>query len=155
MILWAIRTVLGARRHGLLRLRKVRGPVRLDCLGKACGRCCDLLGGAEVQASEAEPLRTLDAIQNVPTGLRLKCIGTRCILLRDNLCAAYGIRPRACTEYPWYNVNGMLYYDAGCPGIRHDIDGHPQAATLVPASNYFTMFPRPLRPLALRLLTLW
>jgi Fe-S-cluster containining protein len=155
MILWAIQTILSSRRAGLMRLRKVQGPTALVCLREECGRCCNVLGGAEVDPSEAEPLKKLDALREVATGLRLKCEGSRCALLRENLCSAYEVRPRACKEYPWYNVNGTLYYDRGCPGIRHDLDEQPDPKTLVPVETYFSMFPRLVRPLVIRLLRAW
>jgi Fe-S-cluster containining protein len=155
VIVWAIRTLIGARRRGLLRLKKADGPVRLECLREKCGLCCDILGGAEVEPQEAPPLRALRVIETVDTGLRLKCHGARCVLLENNLCSAYAARPRACREYPWYNVGGQLYYDAGCPGMKHDRDEHPDVETLRSAETYFNMFSRKIRPLVVGLLSRW
>ena len=68
--------------------------------------------------------------------------GTACCLLKDGLCSIYAHRPRGCIEYPWYNIGGRLYYDQGCPGIRHDRDERPNAADIGPFENFFAGTPR-------------
>jgi Fe-S-cluster containining protein len=52
------------------------------------------------------------------------------------------IRPQACKEYPWYNIGGKLYYDSGCPGIKHDQDQRPDVDEIQPLENFFPNTPR-------------
>lgn len=144
-----------SRRAGLLRLREANRPTRLVCLGVNCGLCCRVLGGANVEAEEAGPLRSLNVIQPERAALQLKCEGLQCVLFHDGRCSAYEVRPRACREYPWYNIDGRLFYDAGCPGIRTDADGRPNVNTLRRVEEYLEMFPRFLRGGVVRLLTVW
>lgn len=153
--MWAAWTIVRARRHGLLRLRRVRAPVRLDCLHDKCGLCCQVLGHARVEAEEAQPLIELQVVRRSRDGLRLATHGATCQLLQGNLCSAYHLRPRSCREYPWYSVDGVLFYDAGCPGIKSDRHEHPEPATITPAEILFGMFPRAVRWLVLRILRLW
>jgi Fe-S-cluster containining protein len=67
----------------------------------------------------------------------LKCRGSACAQLLSGACAIYPQRPRSCHEYPWYNFAGKVYYDAGCPGIQHDIDERPTARTISDMRRFF------------------
>jgi Fe-S-cluster containining protein len=151
----ALLTILGARREGLLRLRRVTAPTRLECLGAQCAKCCKLIGSAKVDPGEADPLVALDLVRRSPTGLRLRCVGSSCVALQEGACSVYQFRPRACREYPWYNIDGALYFDQGCPGIRHDHSDSPDPETLQSAKSYFTMFPGFLRVLVIGVMKLW
>ena len=154
-LLRALHVMWSSRRAGLLRLRPVNGPTRLVCLGVNCGLCCQVLGGANVEEQEAAPLRSLKVIQPEGAALQLKCNGLQCVLFSGGHCSAYQVRPRACREYPWYNVGGRLFYDAGCPGIRTDADERPDVNALRRVEEYLEMFPRVLRGGLVRLLTAW
>ena len=57
--------------------------------------------------------------------------------LKEGLCSIYDARPSGCREYPWYNVNGKLYYDAGCPGMKSDADERPDVSGIQPFENFF------------------
>ena len=147
-----LRHIISGRRAGLLRLRPVKGPIRLECIGCECGLCCSHLGGTFVTAEEAPPLQELNAVEEVDGKLRLH--GSCCVLLKGKACSGYEFRPRGCKEYPWYNNGGELYCDKGCPGIRYDSDERPEAETLRPADVYF-LAPRPTRSFLLWLLGRW
>jgi Fe-S-cluster containining protein len=151
----ALQVMWTSRRAGLLRLREAQGPTRLVCLGVNCGLCCRVLGGANVEPGEAAPFRSLKVLQSEGASLQLKCAGLKCALFREGRCSAYEIRPRACREYPWYNVGGKLYYDVGCPGIRTDADDRPDVNTLRRVEEYLEMFPGIIRASVVRLLTVW
>lgn len=155
MLIWAVKTILGCRRAGLLRLRRAKRPMRLECLGDECGLCCRVMGGPEIDPVEIGGMGELHVINQERVGCRVKAIDGECTLLDGRSCSVYPVRPRACREYPWYNIDGELYYDFGCPGIRFDVDGRPGVTDLLPAQKYFRMFPRWSRALILRILTLW
>lgn len=136
-----IRAVYKARRNGLLRLRPATGPTRLDCLREAWARCCLNLGSPAVTEEEAQHIDAA-AVVRTAAGCFIRARGTACCLLKDGLCSIYAHRPRGCIEYPWYNIGGRLYYDQGCPGIRHDRDERPNAADIGPFENFFAGTPR-------------
>jgi Fe-S-cluster containining protein len=100
-------------------------------------------------------LRSLNVLDETSDGVRLCSTATGCALLEQNLCTAYELRPQACREYPWYNVGGKLYYDAGCPGMQLGVEGRPNVASITPAEHYYRMFPGPIRAVVLRVLRLW
>lgn len=66
----------------------------------------------------------------------LKSLSGCCNQLHDNSCSIYTIRPRGCCEYPWYNINGELYFDIGCPGMRHDKDERPDVRNITSINQY-------------------
>ncbi|MBE0536304.1 MAG: YkgJ family cysteine cluster protein [Phycisphaerae bacterium] len=141
MNLTLIRAVLKARRKGLLHLSPATEATRLDCLADACVKCCLNLGAPRV--SEDEALR-IDpaALTRTKAGCFVKSKGTACCLLDAGLCSIYARRPRGCIEYPWYNIGGRLYYDQGCPGIKHDRDERPNVADIQPFEHFFPGMPR-------------
>lgn len=118
--------IVKLRRRGFLRLRPATSPVRLDCLQGACpNSCCKSLGPPQVSLVEAE-LIGRHLVETDRHGMSLKNGACGCCQLgADGLCQAYQSRPKACSDYPWYNINGRLYFDAGCPGIRADRDERP------------------------------
>ena len=65
-----------------------------------------------------------------------------CTLLKNGLCSIYPHRPKGCREYPWYNIDGKLYYDSGCPGLKFDIDEHLDISKIQPFDNFFPNTPR-------------
>ena len=144
--------LIRARIAGLIRIRRVKGPIRLEC--NDCGLCCRSLEGTFVEENEAPPLRQSGGIDGTPGALRLLCHGTSCVLLASGRCSQYIHRPRGCREYPWYNIAGNLYYDKGCPGIRHDYDEHPEPESLRPIDHYFPL-PASIRRLVYFLIHRW
>lgn len=142
MILILIKAVFKARRNGLLRLTAADKPVRLDCLADKCALCCKTLGSPVVTEQEAE---NLDCTSIVKTkhGMFIKSKGSVCSLLKEGLCSCYPNRPKGCREYPWYNIDGQLYYDIGCPGIKYDKDQRPAVNDIQPFENFFLPTPGP------------
>ena len=72
----------------------------------------------------------------------MKSNKSTCCLLKDGLCSIYPDRPKGCREYPWYNIEGRLYYDAGCPGIMHNKDECPDVNDIQPFENFFPDMPK-------------
>jgi Fe-S-cluster containining protein len=150
-----LRAIVKGRRAGLLRLRKAVGPIALDCRGGECGRCCQVLGGGVVISKAESVTLPLSAVTKSARGLILKSAPDgSCGLLQHKACSQYKNRPRGCREYPWYRIEGVLYYDAGCPGLTGARDERPDPATLAEARNYFLMS-RPLQRAILLLLRIW
>jgi len=136
-----IRAVFKARKNGLLHLVPATEPTRLDCLMDACARCCLNLGSPRVSNAEAQRIDPA-ALARTKAGCFVKSRGSACRLLHEGLCGIYANRPRGCIEYPWYNIGGRLYYDRGCPGLKHDRDERPDAADIQPFENFFPGAPR-------------
>ena len=139
-----ITAVARARRAGLLRIRPADAPLAFSCLGKECGLCCEVTGGAVVdeESSRCGRAKILDAV------------GGRCNALSNGQCTVYASRPRGCREYPWYNVEGRLYFDSGCPGFSSGSDNRPLASTIAPIETYYAL-PRWVRAIALWLVLRW
>jgi Fe-S-cluster containining protein len=143
------------RRAGLLRLRRVSGPTRLKCIGGECGLCCQVMGGGVVVSDEE--VKSIDQtllIRRERTILRKDDSGA-CVALKSRCCSIYRNRPRGCHEYPWYNINGQLFFDVGCPGIRHDFDEHPKAWDLRPIQIYMPGLPMILRQIVFWIVRVW
>lgn len=137
-----IQTILHARKKGLLFLKKANHPARLECLGGDCGLCCEVLGsGVSVNEEEAKIIGEKFIVRTGNVTV-LKSHESTCCLLKDKFCSRYGERPQGCREYPWYNVNGELYYDSGCPGMKYDRDERPSVRSLKPLENYLPGFPK-------------
>ena len=126
-----------SRRVGLLRLTPASTKVRLECLGGQCGLCCSVMGGEVVVSSKEACAFSPSSL--VIQGSHIKLSGQRgmCSQLRDKSCHCYEIRPRGCREYPWYNIDGALFFDRGCPGIKFDLDGRPDPKDITPIDSYF------------------
>ncbi len=135
-----IKAVIKARRNGLLHLVPATEPTRLDCLAPDCAKCCGILGMPTVTPQEAEKIDPQWIIKDKHV-MYMKSDSYSCCLLKDNLCSIYSDRPRGCREYPWYNIDGRLYYDAGCPGIKHDTDQRPDVNDIQPFENFFPKTP--------------
>lgn len=146
--------ILRARSYGLLRLRPASKATRLDCVGGKCGLCCVALGGGVIVTGDESRQLPNHSIKRFGEIIVIRSVVGTCCLLKDKLCTVYEHRPRGCHEYPWYNVNGQLYYDKGCPGIRFDKDNRPDVAEISPVSKYFPTQRWVWKPL-LRLLRLW
>jgi Fe-S-cluster containining protein len=147
--------IIFVRFHGLLRLRPATTRMRLECLGNDCGKCCKLMGGEVVVAAHeagpiAEHLSELTA-----NALKLRSNGCACALLARGLCMKYDQRPKGCREYPWYNINNSLYYDAGCPGIKFDVDDRPGISNIALAETYYSALPEFLRAIVFKVLRRW
>jgi Fe-S-cluster containining protein len=82
----------------------------------------------------------------------LKSFEGTCSQLQDATCKCHGVRPRGCREYPWYSVDGRLFYDSGCPGIRHDRDEHPNQSNLTDVGAYLPVQSRLFKSMLLWLL---
>ena len=137
-----IRAIIKARRNGLLRLVPAIGPTRVDCLAEKCAKCCRTPGMPVVTAAEADRIGHQWILKD-KSGMFVKSENGACCLLKDGLCSLYSDRPKGCREYPWYNVNGQLYYDSGCPGIKHDKDQRPNINDIQPFENFFPLTTRP------------
>lgn len=136
MILVLLKSVLKARRVGLMRLRPAAEITRLDCLMAACAKCCKNLGSPRVTPQEAEKIG-MEFLSRFGDALFTKSCGGTCTLLLDGLCGIYDCRPSGCREYPWYNIDGRLFFDSGCPGIKHDCDERPKISDIQQWENFF------------------
>lgn len=130
-----------AKERGLLNLKKADGRVRFDCLKDKCALCCSFLGSPSVTDDEITKIG-----ENNITRFDSHCfvksdLGT-CILLKNGLCSKYPSRPLGCREYPWYNIDGQLYYDAGCPGIKYDYADKPDVNTIGPIQRFGLAYTR-------------
>ena len=133
-----IKAVIKARRNGLLHLRPATEPTRLDCLTDKCARCCKTLGTPVVTPAEAEKIGH-ESILKGKDGMFVKSNKSVCSLLKDGLCSVYPVRPKGCRQYPWYNIDGRLHYDSGCPGIKHDKDQRPRVDDIQPFESFFPL----------------
>ncbi len=136
-----IRSVIKARRAGLYRFVPATGPTQLVCLKDKCAKCCRTLGTPVVSPAEAEHIRH-EALMKDKDAEFIKSQQCVCTLLEEGLCSIYPRRPRGCREYPWYNIRGKLYYDRGCPGVKHDRDERPAVEDVQPFENFFPNTPR-------------
>jgi Fe-S-cluster containining protein len=154
-MLQLLRVILSARGAGLLRLRRANKPMRLDCKGGECGLCC-VMFGREVILTEHEardvPPELVELRANKT--LAVKSCGSACAALRNKTCTIYNQRPHGCREYPFYNIEGELYFDQGCPGMKFDRDGRPAVKSLSSVQSYFPIH-RILQRLLISLLRLW
>jgi len=94
-----------------------------------------------VSKTEADKIG-LDSIMKTKKGSFIKSNGSTCSLLEKGLCSRYPDRPKGCREYPWYNIDGKLYYDVGCPGMKTDEDDRPDVKDIQPFENFFPGLPR-------------
>ena len=131
-----LKAVFKARKNGLLHLRPADEVLRLDCLAEKCAKCCQNLGSPRVTAKEAEHIDA-QAITQIKSAMFIKSQDCTCFLLKNNFCSIYPDRPSGCREYPFYNIDGVLYYDAGCPGIKKDIDSRPEIDKILPFERFF------------------
>lgn len=130
--------ILRARRAGLVRLRAADRPMRIECLGAACGLCCSVMGGGVVVQDHHDANRLPStALGKCRTGSVLSSNEGACTFYKSGMCSVYQQRPRGCREYPWYNIDGRLYYDKGCPGVRFDTEGRPPVWTIAAVEKYF------------------
>lgn len=132
--------LLRARKAGLLRLRAAQKPIRFECLGARCRRCCSVMGGGIILRSEGEAnLLPAESVECVDRTWRIKDERGVCTLLKGGRCVCYQSRPKGCQEYPWYNISGNLYYDRGCPGMKTDGDNRPDIAGIAPIETYLPL----------------
>ena len=148
--------IIEIRFKGLLRLRPATTPLRLDCLGVACGLCCQIMGGevAVFDDDDVDPVQRYLVKRRGGTQT-IKGNGCVCTLYEDGLCSRHSNRPKSCREYPWYNVGGVLFYDTGCPGMRLDRDERPNVTDIRPIGQYLDELPRYLRGPVVFILSLW
>ena len=137
-----IRSVMKGRAAGLYRFRPGSEATRLDCLMDKCARCCNSIGTPVVTPEEAEKIDSDSIMTDNKDAMFIKSEGCVCPFLIDGLCSIYTARPNACKEYPWYNIGGKLYYDSGCPGIKHDKDERPNIDDIQPIENFFPNTPK-------------
>lgn len=136
-----IGAIFKAKRNGLLRLVPATEPTRLDCLTHTCAKCCMTPGAPVVTPQEAEKIGYQWVVKG-KCGMFVRSDNSVCCLLKDGLCSLYSNKPSGCREYPWYNIDGQLYYDSGCPGVRHDKDERPNIDDIQPFENFFPRTPR-------------
>jgi Fe-S-cluster containining protein len=139
-----VKAILKARKEGLMRLTPATGATRLDCLKDKCAKCCRTLGTPVVTSIEAEKIAAESLIKDKHGRIFTRSENSVCCLLKDGFCSIYPVRPRGCCEYPWYNIAGRLYYDSGCPGMKHDLDQRPSAGDIMPFEDFFPLTPRPI-----------
>ena len=150
-----LRSILRARKVGLLRLRPAHSSDSLRCLREECPRhCCWAFDTVVVDQEDLKTLprkgvRTRGLLQ-----LRQRPYPSptcsACYFLERGSCTIYSKRPSACREYPWYRFGDKLFVDRGCPGISEDSAGErPDPTTLQDASRYFSEIPFPLRRIVL------
>ena len=143
-----------SRQSGLLRLREATIPTRLECDAGSCGLCCSVMGSdITLEADDVEVIPP-SALVKLGTEVVLKCNGSMCSSLENGSCTIYRSRPRSCREYPWYRFGDKLYFDAGCPGIRHDTDERPKIVDIKDAERFFGGR-KLLTKLALAIFKLW
>ncbi len=135
-----IKSIIKARRKGLYRFKLPTGPVRLVCLKDKCAKCCRVIGTPVVTREEAEKIGST-VLMTDKGATFIKSEGCVCMLLKNGLCSIYPSRPKGCREYPWYNIDGLLYYDSGCPGVRHDKDERPDVNDIQLFDNFFPNTP--------------
>jgi Fe-S-cluster containining protein len=131
-----IKAVFKAIKKGLLHLKRADKPLRFVCLASKCALCCKLLGSPVVSEKEAQKIDQTHILKN-KYGMFIKSKDCTCSVLKDNLCSIYPDRPRGCREYPWYNIDGLLFYDSGCPGFSTEGDNRPDVKTIQPFENFF------------------
>lgn len=126
--------------------------MRLVCLRDHCPKpCCRLVGPPQLTLAEAAVLDP-DVVRHEAGEILVreaKCGG--CVLSKNGACAIYQGRPQACADYPWYNLDGELYYDAGCPGLHFDADDRPSITEIRP----FEFYLKSLRPTLLAVVLFW
>ena len=113
------------------------------------------MGATYAEGHEVPALVQIGAIHFVSGRAQLRCTGQTCALLQGNQCSAYPLRPRGCREYPFYNVGGELYYDAGCPGFRDGIGALPDPHELRPVEAYLMGVPGFLQRVLLGIFQRW
>lgn len=131
-----IRSIIFARRHGLLRLRKASSNVALECIGGQCGLCCSVMGKTILVDSQDEDRIPAEEIITKNDLKFLRSNGQVCACLENRACRIYNVRPKGCREYPWYNINGVLYYDKGCPGIKLVSGSQPEVENMQSIVKY-------------------
>jgi Na+/proline symporter/Fe-S-cluster containining protein len=135
-----IKSVVKARQNGLYRFTPPTKPTRLVCLKDKCAKCCRVIGTPLVTEEEAREIGS-ESLMTDKGAAFVKSEGCVCTLLKDGLCSIYPKRPKGCREYPWYNIDGRLYYDSGCPGVRYDKDERPDVNDVQPFDNFFPNTP--------------
>lgn len=149
-----IRAIIRARRSGLLRLRKASKPVRLSCIGGECGLCCRVMG-EEIVVTPSDLTRLpSDVTERAGRITVLRSDDGVCSQLIENKCSCYNVRPTGCREYPWYSINGNLFFDRGCPGILYDQDERPNVSNLTPIETFIPIH-KTLRKLLIILFKVW
>ena len=136
-----IKSVIKARRHGLYRFVSANNATRLECLRDKCAKCCEAIGTPIVTSEEVERIGTKPIMKDKDS-MFIRSSDCVCSLLKNGLCSIYPVRPKGCREYPWYNIKGRLYYDSGCPGVKHDVDERPDVADIQPFENFFPRGPQ-------------
>ena len=136
-----IKSVIKARKNGLYHLIPADKPMRLRCLKDACAICCKAIGTPVITQQEAETIG-IDSVIQGKGSLFLKSENCVCKFLENGLCSIHPIRPKGCREYPWYNIDGKLYYDKGCPGVEYDKDERPDVNEIQPFENFFPHTPK-------------
>jgi|GEM_PF-585955 len=136
-----VKSIFRARLKGLYRLAPAAEPMRLVCLKNKCAKCCRVIGTPVVTSQEAARIGR-DRLMAEGNALFVSSENGKCILLKEGLCSIYPDRPAGCREYPWYNIDGKLYYDRGCPGVRYDRDERPEVAEIQDFDNFLPNCPR-------------
>lgn len=110
-------------KNGFLQLASVNNQIKFKCL--RCGRCCRL---AQIFLLN-EDLKTKILKKNVETWnsfFKLTRKYDTCVFLekRDGICSCsvYDKRPLCCQCYPFFIINGSLYYDTTCPGVGEGME---------------------------------
>ena len=132
------------RRSGFLKFRKANEPIRLVCMEERCPKpCCRFLGPPEITVSEGS-LIGMEYVNRKADAYHLKSAecGGCCRWSASGQCLSYHMRPQACKDYPWYNIEGQLFYDAGCPGLIFGVDGRPNVQEVRSFRFYLAGLPK-------------
>jgi sodium/pantothenate symporter len=136
-----IKSVIKAQGNGFYRFIPQTEPTRLICLKDKCAKCCRVIGTPVVTPAEAQAIGYASLMKD-RDAIFVKSDNCACTLLKDGLCSVYPRRPKGCREYPWYNIDGRLYCDAGCPGVKYDRDERPDIGDVQPFDNFFPYIPK-------------
>lgn len=137
-----LKLVYRARSIGLLHLSPVSDQerIKLVCQRESCGLCCSHLGSPYTDSADSVQVAVQGwGADRQAQGLSADSFCGGCKLHLKGICSVYKERPQACREYPWYNVDGKVYVDRGCPGLRYDARDVPDVSQVRPAARFFSI----------------
>lgn len=129
-----IAALLRARKAGLLRLRPADNSVEFECLMDECGLCCEILA-RHISVTQDEAERLGSDVVHFGRNPIIKSKDGICVLYSQGLCTRHPDRPQGCREYPFYNIDGKLFVDVGCPGISRAGQRNTYSEESLPATG--------------------
>jgi Fe-S-cluster containining protein len=110
--------------RGLLKLKKDNDKVYLECLEGKCAKCCKTFNLIYINNNELKSKKSDLMLKFLNKKAYIKGTHQGCSYLsNDGTCSIYDNRPNVCRSYPWYKIDGDIFYDSGCPGIKYCSDG--------------------------------